>query len=254
MNIQYISDNDTSVVFAIEGVNAPFVNALRRVLMSEIPIYACKELIVYDNSSPLFDEAIGHRVGLVPLTTPRDVDETSRMVTISIEATGPTVVTSASFVSDDPDVAPTSDDFPIVKLGDGQRLLCNAECVVGYGKDHIRWQPGLASYKNYPIITIDHETCNRCKSCIKACPQAILDLEQDAVVVTNPTACTFCRSCEEACAKSNESSLITVTPSENKFIFKLESYGNMPAKDLLSVAFMVIDSKVKGLDQALSGL
>ena len=254
MNIQYISDNDTSVVFAIEGVNAPFVNALRRVLMSEIPIYACKELIVYDNSSPLFDEAIGHRVGLVPLTTPRDVDETSRMVTISIEATGPTVVTSASFVSDDPDVVPTSDDFPIVKLGDGQRLMCNAECVVGYGKDHIRWQPGLASYKNYPIITIDHETCNRCKSCIKACPQSILDLEQDAVVVTNPTACTFCRSCEEACTKSNESSLITVTPSENKFIFKLESYGNMPAKDLLSVAFMVIDSKVKGLGQALSGL
>jgi Fe-S-cluster-containing dehydrogenase component len=74
------------------------------------------------------------------------------------------------------------------------------------------------------------------------------------VVVTDPTLCTFCRSCEEACIKSNEESLITVMPSEESFIFKLESYGNMPAKDLLSAAFMVIDSKVKGLDQALSGL
>jgi DNA-directed RNA polymerase subunit D len=254
MNVQYISDNDTSVVFVIEGVRAPFVNALRRVLMSEIPVYACKDLIVYDNSSPLFDEIISHRIGLVPLTTPKDADESSRMVTISVEATGPAVVTSASFVSDDPEVAPTSEDFPIVKLGEGQRLMCNAECVVGYGKDHVRWQPGLASYKNYPLITVNHETCNRCKSCIKACPRSILSIEDDAVVVTDPTLCTFCRSCEEACIKSNEESLITVMPSEESFIFKLESYGNMPAKDLLSAAFMVIDSKVKGLDQALSGL
>lgn len=254
MNIQYISDNDTSVVFTIEGVSAPFVNALRRVLMSEIPVYACKELIVYDNSSPLFDEVIGHRMGLVPLTTPKDVDDSSRMVTISVEATGPAVVTSASFVSDDPDVVPTSEDFPIVKLGDGQRLMCNAECVVGYGKDHVRWQPGLASYKNYPVISVDHEKCNLCKSCIKACPQSILDIEDDSVIVTDLTSCTFCRSCEEACTKSNEKTLIAVSPSEDSFIFKLESYGNMPAKDLLSAAFMVIENKVKDLDQALSGL
>jgi DNA-directed RNA polymerase subunit D len=253
MKVRFLSDSETSCTAVIEGISAPFANALRRVIMTEIPVYAGKDIIIYENSGPLFDEVIAHRIGLVPLTTPKDSSEDSKSVIISIDVAGPSMVTSADFVSEDPDVVPTSDGFPIVKIGKGQRLKCNIEGVVGYGKDHTRWQPGLASYKNYPSIVIDTVQCNLCGSCIKACPRALIQKDGDVLTVVDAGSCMFCRACEEACAQSNEKSLISVTPLKDVFIFMVESYGAMPAKDLLSTALMVIENKARALDQNLSG-
>lgn len=254
MKIDYLpSSHDNVLTIVVDGVSAAFVNALRRTILSELPVYACNEVVFYDNSGPLFDETVSHRVGLIPLSTPVDSDDDSRMVTLSLEAEGPRMVYSADLVSDDPEVMPIDDGFPIVKLGEGQRLAFNAECTVGYGREHVRWQAGLASYKNYPVITIDSEQCNRCESCVKACPVNILAVEGDALVVTDVTKCTFCRSCEEACAKSNEETLITVSLDRNKFIFTLESFGNMSAKDLLTTALKVMENKSSELSSQLTG-
>ena len=242
MKIDYIRGEDDRIQVVIEGVSAPYVNALRRVILSELPIYGCSSVVVYDNSSPLFDEVVSHRIGLVPLTTPYETTVDDKMVTISIEAEGPATVYSSQFVSDDPDVVPISDDFPIVKLGKGQRLSVNAECVPGFGKDHMRWQPGLATYKNYPDIRIS-ENCNVCGSCVRACPRNILVLEDEKVVPKNVSMCTFCKSCIEACNNSNEHSLVEVIPMNDKFIFSIESFGCMSAKDLLMTALRVIRDK-----------
>jgi len=254
MKVEHISSDDENIIsLIVEDVTAPFVNAIRRIIITEIPVYACKELVVYENTSPLFDESIAHRVGLIPLKTPLDSDESSRMVTISLEATGPTTVYSADMVSDDAEVSPIDGGFPIVKLGPGQKLSFNAECCVGFGKDHARWQPGLASYKNYPIIKIDSKRCNLCGRCSTACPQNILQMTDDAINVVDVMMCTFCKSCMEACTSSNEETLIKVIPQDDKFIFKVESFGNMTAKDLLTTALKMIENKANSLNQQILG-
>ncbi|HDM22507.1 MAG TPA: DNA-directed RNA polymerase subunit D, partial [Methanomicrobia archaeon] len=86
MKVTLLSKTESRIKLLIEDVDVGFVNALRRVLVSEIPVYAVDHIIVYENTSQLYDEILAHRLGLVPLSTPANVD---KEVTLSIEKEGP---------------------------------------------------------------------------------------------------------------------------------------------------------------------
>ena len=69
MKVKTIELKGNKGVLKIEGTDVYFVNALRRVMLSELPKLAIDEVIIYDNTSPLFDEIIAHRLGLIPIPT-----------------------------------------------------------------------------------------------------------------------------------------------------------------------------------------
>ena len=54
--------------------------------------------------------------------------------------------------------------------------------------------------------------------------------------------CSLCKACVRA-AKAAESKCITVGYRENDFIFKIETDGSMPPKEVLLKACDVLDSK-----------
>ena len=56
-------------VMLIEETETYFVNAIRRIMLAELPKLAVDDVIIYDNTSALFDEIIAHRLGLVPIPT-----------------------------------------------------------------------------------------------------------------------------------------------------------------------------------------
>lgn len=56
--------------FSLVGVDAAIANALRRILLAEIPTLAIETVFVFENTSIVQDEVLAHRVGLVPLTGP----------------------------------------------------------------------------------------------------------------------------------------------------------------------------------------
>lgn len=49
------------------GLDASIANALRRVLMAEVPTVAIESVYVWNNTSIVVDEVLSHRLGLVPL-------------------------------------------------------------------------------------------------------------------------------------------------------------------------------------------
>ena len=53
--------------FDLEGVEAPVANALRRILLAEVPSVAVESVWIQNNTSILQDEILAHRIGLVPL-------------------------------------------------------------------------------------------------------------------------------------------------------------------------------------------
>jgi len=51
----------------IKGIDAPFANALRRILIAEVPTIAFDKAVIYQNTSILQDEVLAHRLGLIPI-------------------------------------------------------------------------------------------------------------------------------------------------------------------------------------------
>lgn len=62
-----LNPSSDELVFEFVGIDAPIANAMRRILLAEVPTIAIETVFVHDNSSIMPDEMLAHRMGLVPL-------------------------------------------------------------------------------------------------------------------------------------------------------------------------------------------
>lgn len=67
MRIQIIELNEERIVFDIRGIDAAVANALRRILLAEVPTMAIETVYIENNTSIIQDEVLSHRLGLIPI-------------------------------------------------------------------------------------------------------------------------------------------------------------------------------------------
>ena len=145
MSLEIINENEQKVSVKIKGVPIQYANALRRICLNGVPIYAVESVDVLDNSSVLADEGVAHRVGLIPLKTDleasKDGNESDKiMLTLDSGISDETrTILSGDLKSQDSNVVPTSDDIPIVTLAPGQSLKIEAYARLGKGTEHAKW-------------------------------------------------------------------------------------------------------------------
>ena len=145
MSLKIINENEQKVSVEIKGVPIQYANALRRICLNGVPVYAVESVDILDNSSVLADEGIAHRIGLIPLNTDleasKDGNETDKiMITLDSGVSDETrTVLSGELKSQDSNVIPTSNDIPIVTLAPGQSLKFEAYARLGKGTEHARW-------------------------------------------------------------------------------------------------------------------
>ena len=145
MSLEIINENEQKVSVKIKGVPLQYANALRRICLNGVPIYAVESIDVLENSSVLADEGIAHRVGLIPLKTDleasKDGNESDKiMLTLDSGVSEETrSILSGDLKSQDNNVIPTSNDIPIVTLAPGQSLKFEAYARLGKGTEHARW-------------------------------------------------------------------------------------------------------------------
>ena len=161
ISAEVIERTDERVVIKFNNISRQYINAIRRMAISEVPTLAIDDVVILENSSVMHDEAVAHRLGLIPLRTdldrfvmPQDCDCKSTLgcskcrvlLVLDSEAMEKTtIVTSGELLSEDELVKPVSKDIPIVVLAPAQKLKFEAYARLGVGKDHAKWQPTSAA-------------------------------------------------------------------------------------------------------------
>ena len=69
MEIEIKNQTDDELVFIIRDAEVPFVNAIRRIAMMEVPKLAIDDVYIVQNDSAMFDEVLAHRLGLTPIVS-----------------------------------------------------------------------------------------------------------------------------------------------------------------------------------------
>lgn len=148
-SIQVLTNDDRKISVKLKGVSSHYANALRRICLNGIPVFAIDTVDIIENSSVLPDEGIAHTLGLIPLKTELDgADESNSrvMLVLDSEATENTkVVTSAELESKDQVVKPISNQIPIIHLAPGQRIKLEAYARLGRGTEHSKWNSANVS-------------------------------------------------------------------------------------------------------------
>jgi DNA-directed RNA polymerase II subunit RPB3 len=65
--IDVLELREDELQFQLVGADSSVANALRRVLMAEVPTMAIDLVNIYENGSVLHDEFLAHRLGLIPI-------------------------------------------------------------------------------------------------------------------------------------------------------------------------------------------
>ena len=261
IEVETIELTDEKAKLILKNTNNAFVNSLRRIMLSEVPTMAIDEVNIYDNTSVLFDEQIALRLALIPLKTDMESYSipsecscggegcTQCQVSLVLNAEGPKVVYSEDLISTDQKIVPADQKIPIIELKDGQKLFLEAIARPGLGRDHAKWQAGIAcGYKNMPRITITN--CDQCNACVEECAPNILKPEGGTIVVTDPLRCTLCRLCEDVC----EVDAIKVEEDERTILFNFETDGSYTARELLLQSANILQRKVRTLRERLQTL
>ncbi|XP_021805326.1 DNA-directed RNA polymerases II, IV and V subunit 3-like [Prunus avium] len=274
---------DDYMKFELRDTDASVANALRRVMIAEVPTVAIDLVEIEINSSVLNDEFIAHRLGLIPLTSDRAMsmrfsrdcdacDGDGQCEFCSVEfhlrakchSDQTLDVTSKDLLSSDHTVVPV--DFSdsagmesseqkgiiIVKLRRGQELRLRAIARKGIGKDHAKWSPAATvTFMYEPDIRINEElmdmlTLDEKKAWVESSPTKVFDFDPktEKVVVVDPEAYTYDDEVIKKAEAMGKPGLVDIIAKEDSFIFTVESTGAVKASQLLLNAIEVLKQKL----------
>lgn len=154
-SLEVISKDNQKIALKLKGVPLQYANALRRVCLNGVPVFAIDTVDIIENLSVLPDEGLAHRLGLIPLKTdlsrfnePSKCDCQSEtgcsnckvmLVLDSGDSDVTRTVLSNELSSEDDSISPISDKIPIVELAPGQRIKVECYARLGRGTEHAKW-------------------------------------------------------------------------------------------------------------------
>ena len=154
-SLEVISKENNKMSVKLKGIPLQYANALRRICLNGVPVFAVDTVDIIENSSVLPDEGLAHRLGLIPLKTDLSrFNEPSKcecqsetgcsnckvmLVLDSGDSDVTRTVLSSDLSSEDDTVKPISDKIPIGQLAPGQRIKVECYARLGRGTEHAKW-------------------------------------------------------------------------------------------------------------------
>jgi DNA-directed RNA polymerase subunit D len=263
MKVEVKDIKPKKAVIHIEETQPYFVNSLRRIMLAYLPKLAVNDVIIYDNTSALFDEIIAHRVGLIPIPTDLSLlsfrDECTCKgkgcpnctVRYTLSKEGEGTVYSGDLQPEEKSWAIKEDKIPIVKLYGDQRLILEVEAVLGKGRDHAKWQSVIApSYRMDPIISYDKKRTDELKSFLNKLPKDVAEMKGDKIIIKHLEKIPVFESYIER----EKIDFITIKRDPTKVTFSFETDGSLTAKDALVESAKILQDKYQEFGKLLKNL
>lgn len=258
MEISVVKQAPTQLQLAVEGIDYVAANTLRRLMIAEVPVMAIEDVEFQKNNSALYDEILAHRLGLIPLKTDLKSynlkDECKCkgegcalcQVELALDVTGPATVYARDLQCKDPAITPVYGEMPIVKLLKGQRLKLSAIAVLGRGKTHQKFSPGWFYYQHYPEIKIGG--VKNAEEVSSVCPTRVFEVEGGKLKVKQLEKCILCNACVDAAQPEGG---VEVRGKKEKFLFFMESWGQLENKEIFFKALEIFDKKLNEFEKEL---
>ena len=163
-SLDVISKDSQKIAIKLKGIPLQYANALRRVCLNGVPVFAIDTVDIIENTSVLPDEGLAHRLGLIPLKTDLSkFNESDKILLVldSDESEETRAVLSSELSSEDDSVKPVADKIPIVQLAPGQKIKVECYARLGRGTEHAKWNSSNistltdTSKDNEKILTIE---------------------------------------------------------------------------------------------------
>lgn len=284
MDVKVLEETETRMRMLLEGSTPALVNSLRRTLISEVPKLAIEDVEFhmgsirdedgkeYESISPLFDEMVAQRLGMLPIPTDLSVFKFKSececkgegcpncTIMYTLNKKGPCTVYSGDLEPlGDRKYTIKEDLIPIVKLSKRQALLIYATAIMGRGTQHAKWQTVTScGYKYFPEVTLKSDDCNTCGACVNICPKKIFVNDGGKIKIEkkNVMECTLCNSCVDVCSQSTNNDKtkvpIQVKGDDTKFLFSFETDGALSARVALTEALTVLEAKFSAFRDIVS--
>ena len=263
MKVEVKDIQPKKAMIRIEDTNPYFVNSLRRVMLSELPKLAIDDVIIYDNTSPLFDEIVAHRLSMVPVPTDLSLlsfrDECTCKgkgcpnctVRYTLSKEGEGTVYSGDLQPSEKSWAITEDKIPLVRLYNDQRLILEVEAVLGRAKDHAKWQGIQApSYWMDLTISFDKSKLVDAKEFLAKLPDGLAEIKGEEIVLKDQKDLPVFESYMD----QEKVDFITVKHDPKNFTFHFETDGSLHAKDALYETAKILGDKYSEFAKQLKDL
>jgi DNA-directed RNA polymerase subunit D len=171
-SLEVLNNDKQKISVRLKGIPLQYANALRRICLNGVPVFAIDTVDIIENSSVLPDEGLAHRLGLIPIRTdltrfnePSKCDCQSEtgcsnckvmLVLDSGDSDVTRTILSNELISEDDSVKPTSDKIPIIQLAAGQRVKVECYARLGRGTEHAKWNSS-----NISVLTETDKTYER---------------------------------------------------------------------------------------------
>lgn len=250
MEVVKFTETDGEMKF--KNMDISIINAIRRIMIAEIPIYAISLVLIEKNNSKMNEEYLVHRLGLIPFIQGEtdyninDNDLNEYEIKLDVNNFGnndfKNVYARDLIIKDDlfkRNFVPVHKDIFICKLMKGDEIKLKCKLLKGMGKEHARWSVvSSAIYKNIPKLTIETED----KSLLKSCPVDIFKDKNGKIVIDDPTKCVYCFQCEDN---------VKIEKDENNFIFEFESIGILKPKEILKRSKEILIKKLEKFKESI---
>lgn len=234
--MKILDKKQNQIVFEAD-IEDSLANSIRRYLL-RVDVPAIDEVEISKNGSPLYDETISHRLGLIPIKAKGAKDGNTLKLNSKTEG-----AVYSKELSGDCEVV--YDSIPITHLEKGQEIEIVATIKIGQGIEHARFSPGAMFYRNECEISVPKELKEKL---LGICKNNEMKEKGDKIIVMDNKSREVCDVCEGLC---QENDLECETSVKDSLIITIESFGQMESEEIFTKA---VDALKKDLAEVAKKL